>query len=218
MSQFKTIMEQLMKEAEDKAQIAALDQAMGAGFNVMGSELKAKEDELKADVEQADVKVTEAVGAVAIIGMLLAAPKVVELVVKGFSKVVAVFKKLFKPKSATTPEQQAEMAHKIIEFTHKWHKSYIKGLKWILKVTGMFAKAGIKDDAAQTKAAELIYYTIVAGLAVYSGVGAFGAFKSAAATGGEAAHLALGSLETAMASVKTGEVVEFLGKLGLKVA
>jgi hypothetical protein len=214
MSQFKTIMEQLMKEAEDKAQIAALDQAMGAGFNVMGSELKTKEDELKADVQQADVKVTEAIGAVAIIGMLLAAPKVVELVVKGFSKVVAVFKKLFKPKSATTPEQQSEMAAKIIEFTHKWHKSYIKGLKWVLKVSGMFAKAGIKDDAAQTKAAELIYYTIIAGLAVYSGIGAFAAFKSAAAGQGGAA---LGSLEAAMATIKSGEVTEFLGKLGLKI-
>ena len=40
MSQFKNIMEQLIKEAEDKAQIDALSQAMGAGFNVMGSELK----------------------------------------------------------------------------------------------------------------------------------------------------------------------------------
>jgi hypothetical protein len=215
MSQFKSIVEQLIKEAEDKAQISALDQAMGAGFNVMGSELKAKEDELKADVQQADVKVTEAIGAVAVIGMLLAAPKVVELVVKGFSKVVAVFKKLFKPKSATTPEQQSEMAAKIVEFTHKWHKSYIKGLKWIFKVSGLFAKAGIKDDAAQTKAAELIYYTIIAGLALYSGIGAFSAFKSAAAGQG---GVALGSLETAMATVKSGEVMEFLGKLGLKVA
>lgn len=210
-------MEQLVKEAEDKAQIDALSQAMGAGFTAMGSELKSKEDELKADVEQADVKVTEAVGAVAIIGMLLAAPKVVELIVKGFAKVVSVFKKMFKPKQAKTEEEQNEMASKIIEFTHKWHKSYIKGLKWILKVSGMFAKAGIKDDAAQTKAAELIYYTIIAGLAIYSGVGAAGAFKSAA-TSGAGGDIALGSLEAAMTSIKSGEVMEFLGKLGLKVA
>lgn len=216
MSQFKNIMEQLIKEAEDKAQIDALSQAMGAGFNVMGSELKSKEDELKADVQQADVKVTEAIGTIAVIGMLLAAPKVVELVVKGFAKVVSVFKKMFKPKQAKSEQEQSEMANKIIEFTHKWHKSYIKGLKWILKVSGLFAKAGIKDDAAQTKAAELIYYTIIAGLAVYSGVGAAGAFKSAMSSGA-GGDIAIGSLESAMATIKSGEVAEFLGKLGLKV-
>ena len=217
MSQFKTIMEQLIKEAEDKAQIAALDQAMGAGFNAMGSELKAKEDELKADVEQADVKVTEAIGTVAVIGMLLAAPKVVELMVKGFVKVVSVFKKMFKPKGAKTEEEQNEVAKKIIDFTHKWHKSYIKGIKWAMKVTGLFAKAGIKDDAAQMKAAELVYYTIIAGLAVYSGIGAAGAFKSALSSGASG-DIAIGSLEAAMATIKSGEVVEFLGMLGLKSA
>lgn len=216
MSQFKMMIEQLIKEAEDKAQTDALSQAMGAGFNTMGSDLKSKEDELKADVQQADIKVTEAVGTIAVIGMLLAAPKVVELIAKGFAKVVGVFKKMFKPKQAKSEQEQSEMASKIVEFTHKWHKSYIKGIKWILKVSGMFDKAGIKGDSAQTKAAELIYYTLIAGLAVYSGVGAASAFKSAASSG-VGGDFAVGTLEAAMASIKSGEVMEFLGKLGLKV-
>lgn len=216
MSTFKKLTEQIIKEAEDKAQIDALSQAMGAGFNVMGSELKSKEDELKKDVEQADVPVAEAIGVIAVTGMVLAAPKVLELITKGVSKLVQVFKKMFKPGQAKTEEEQSEVAKKIIEATHKWHKSYIKGLKWIFKVTGLFKKAGIKSEAEQERAAEFVYYTIIAGLAVYSGISAIGAFKSAVSSSTVAGDLSLGALEAAMARVKTKEIGEFLVKLGLK--
>ncbi len=216
MSTLRQLTEQIIKEAEDKAQVDALSQAMGDGFGIMGSELKSKEDELKADVEQADVKVTEAFGAIAVIGVILAAPKVVELIVKGFSKVVSVYKKLFKPKSASTPQEQADMAKKIVDFTHKWHKKYIQGVKWILKVTGLFRKAGITEESQQQKAAELVFYTIIAGLAVYSGIGAASAFKGVLSSG-SGGEFALGSFEAAMAGIKSQEVAEFLTKLGLKV-
>jgi hypothetical protein len=216
-STFKKLTEQIIKEAEDKAQIDALSQAMGAGFNVMGSELKSKEDELKKDVEQADVPVTEAIGVVTVIGMILAAPKVIELITKGISKLVQVFKKIFKQGGAKTEEEQSKVAKKIIDATHKWHKGYIKGLKWIFKVTGLFKKAGIKGDAEQERAAEFAFYVIIAGLAVWSGVQAIGAFKSAIAnSAGAAGNVSLGALEAAMAQVKAKEVTEFLAKLGIK--
>jgi sulfite exporter TauE/SafE len=63
------------------------------------------------------------------------------------------------------------------------------------------------------KAAEVVYYTIIAGLAVYSGIGAVSAFKSAAAGGAAGSEFALGTFETVMASVKTTEVTEFLTKV-----
>jgi hypothetical protein len=209
---------QLLKEVEEKAEIDALSQAMGDAFKTMGAELQGKEKEIQNSVEQSDAKMNEALGVIGIVGIILAAPKVLELFVKGMSKLVAVYKKIFKPgEGKGKPE---EMAAKIIDFTHKWHKMYIKGVKWILKITGAFKKAGIEDDAAQMKAAELVYYIIIAGLAVYSGVGAVSAFK-AAATGpasGVAGQFSLGALETAMASVKSAEVSQFLGKMGLKAA
>jgi hypothetical protein len=210
------LLENIVVEIEGDKQVDALTAAMGQGFNLMGSELKNKEGELKQDVEQANIELDESLTALTVIGMLLAAPKVVELIVKGFSGTVKLYKKMFMKGGAKTEEEQEQMAAKIIEFTHKWHKQYIKALKWIFKVTGLYKKAGINDEAAQMKVAELVYYTIVAGLAVYSGVGAIGAFKQAIAHGVEASHVSLGALETAMASIKTGEVASFMTELGLK--
>ena len=117
---------------------------------------------------------------------------------------------------AKTEEEQEQMAAKIIDFTHKWHKQYIKAIKWVFKVSGLYKKAGIEDDVTQMKVASMVYYTIIAGLAVYSGIGAISAFKQAIVHGAEASHVSLGALETAMASVKTGEVATFLGELGIR--
>lgn len=210
-------LEKILKEVQQEAEISALDKAMGDAFKALGAEFKNKESAIKQDVENSEAPVTESIGVVAIIGFLLALPKLVEVIVKGMSKLVSVFKRFIKPgEGKQNPE---EMATKIVEFTHKWHKQYIKGLKWILNVSGAFKKAGIKSDSEQTRAAELIYYAIVAGLAVYSGVGSVSAFKSVlsgqvAASGG----FSLAAFEAAMATVKTGEVVAFLGKLGLKTS
>jgi len=208
------IAEQILKEEEEKANIAKLDQAMGNAFQIMGSELKSGEEEAKQDVKQSDVEVNEALGVIGVLGVILAAPKVFEILAKGLSKLVQVFKSIFGKGSAKGKEE--EVAKTIIEFTHKWHKSYIKGLKWILKMTGVFSKAGIKDDAAQQKAAEAVYYTIIAALAVYSGVGAIGAFKGAISGAAHGGGFSLSALESAMAGIKGKEVAEFIGKIGLK--
>ena len=210
------ILEGILKEEEDKKQIAAMNQAMQSAAAELAKLYKDNEAEIKQDVEQSEEKINEALGAIAIIGFILALPKVVELLVKGIGKIVAVWKKLVKPGQAKGNEE--EFAHNIIEFTHKWHKVYIKGLKWILQMSGVFKKANITGDAAQMKAAEAIYYTIIAGLAIYSGVGAASAFKVAAQGAAHGGSFSLAAFEAAMASVKTGEVGEFLGKLGLKVA
>lgn len=209
------IVEQLIKEAEEKQQVAALDQAMGNAFKAMGSLLNQGEEELKQDVQQSNIKIKESITVVAVVGMILAAPKVVELIVKSFQGVVNLFKKIFPKKGAQTDEEQSAAADKIIEFCHKWHKAYVKGLKWILKVTGMFKKAGIESDSEQQRAAEMIYYVLIAALAAYSGISAGIAFKNAIATK-SAGELSLGALESAMAVIKSGEVAEFVGKLGLK--
>lgn len=212
--QLYSIVEQIIKEEEDKQQIAAMDQAMKAAAAELANYYKSHEAEIKADVEQSEEKLNESLGAVAIIGFILALPKVVELLVKGIGKIVAVWKKIVKPGEAKGKEE--EFAHNIIEFTHKWHKAYIQGLKWILKMSGVFKKAGIEGEDNQMKAAEAVYYTIIAGLAVYSGVGAVSAFKAAVQGAAHGGSFSLAAFEGAMATIKSGEVGHFLGKLGLK--
>jgi hypothetical protein len=209
-----TIAKRILAEAEASAEVDDMSAAMDASFKKLGSELKTNLDVIKQDVENADFEVKEEIGTIAIIGMILAAPKVVELLAKGFATVVKTYKKLFQKNSAKTEEDKVEMAEKIIEFTHKWHKSYIKGLKWILSVTGIFDKAGIKSDSDKSKAAEVLYYTIVAALAVYSGVGAVSAFKTSAQTL-NISDFSLGALESAMSTIKSGEVAAFIKKLGI---
>lgn len=206
-----TLARQILLEDTDKV-TDSLSKAMADSFKELGNEFKSNEEEIQQDVEST-TNINEAVGAVAVIGIILAAPKLVELITKSVSKLFSVFRKFFTKKGAKTPEQQEMVAKQIIEFTHKWHKSYIKGLKWVLKTAGVFKKANINDESTQLKTTEAIYYTIIAGLAIYSGVGAISAFKSAIATAADASHFSIGSLETAMSAVKTKEVSDFLKKI-----
>lgn len=201
---------QLLREDEDKI-TNALSLAMASSFKELGNEFKTNEKEIQQDVNSID-NVNESIGALAVLGIILAAPKLVEVLVKSISKLINVFKKIFTKNSAKTSEQQEKVAKQIIEFTHKWHKSYIKGLRWILKIAGVFKKAGITSESDQLKAAAAIYYIIIAGLAVYSGISAISAFKSAIATT-NASHFSIGSLEAAMSAIKTKEVSDFLEKL-----
>lgn len=211
----------LLKEVENKANFAKLDQAMQGGLAAMAGGFSSGKEALKQDVAQADIEIKESITALTIIGAFLAAPKLIELIAKGFGKLVSVYKSIVKPDQAKTEEGQSAAVEAIIHFTHKWHKVYIKGIKGLLKITGLYAKAGITNDADQTKAAELVFYTIVAGLAVYSGFGAVSAFKSslakvATSNPTAAGDFALGAFEAAMTSIKSVELSEFLGKVGLK--
>jgi hypothetical protein len=213
------ILEEIIIEAEETAvdpNVAELEKAMGDAFKNLGSEFEANKQEVQQDVENADVPVNEAITTLTIIGILLAMPKVLELFGKGLSKFVLTFKKLFRKGGAKTEEDKVRVAEAIIEFSHKWHKAYIKGIKYLLKMSGVYKKAKIVGDANQEKVAEVIFYVIIAGLALYSGVGAISAFKAAAANAAHGGHLAMGGLESAMAAIKSGEVQQFLQKLAIK--
>jgi hypothetical protein len=205
----------ILLEVEQEAAVNALEKAMADSFKQLGQELEADKQTVQADVQAANIKVTEAVGVVTVIGALLAAPKVIELLAKGMQKLFNVYKGIFKKGAAKDEQEQLQVAKALIEFSHKWHKVYPKGIKWILKVSGLFKKAGIKSEQAQMKAAELVYYTILAGLAVYSGVGAVSAFKSAAASV-DLGDFSIGTFETAMAAIKSGEVATFLSRINIK--
>lgn len=203
----------LLKEEIQDKETASMNAAMQLGLQTLASEFKINREKIQGEADDAKTTVDEALGAVAVLGLILALPRVVELLVKGFGKITQVWKKLVKPGEAKGRE--VEVAQKIIEFTHKWHKLYIKGLHGLLKIAGVFKKAKINNEKAQLKVAEALYYTLIAGLAVYSGVGAVGAFKAALSNVATSGHFSIGALESAMASIKSQEVVNFLKKIQL---
>ena len=195
-------------QAEDK-----LEREMGKSLKDLESAFKSDAAAAKAEVDQVDEsQLNEALGTTAIIGIILAAPKVVELFTKGVSGLFKMVKKLLGKEPG-----EDKIAASIIDFTHKWHKFYITIVHKILKYTGIYRKAKITNEAQQKKVATAVYYIIVAGLAVSAGIGAASAFKqgmSAAAHGGE---FQLAALETAMSAIKSGEVKTFVKAIGASV-
>ena len=210
---------QALREQEIEQAADELEKLMGDALGDFEKAYDANEEEAKQEVEDSEETINEAIGAVAIIGFMLALPKILEIMVKGVSKLVKGVKKVLgKTPAKDDKEGQEDMAKKIIDGLHKWHKGYIYGLQMMLKYTGIFKKAKIKQPAAQKKAAEMLYYTIVAGLALYSGIGAVSAFKGAMSGAAHGGSFSLSAFEAAMATVKSGEVSSFLGELGLEAS
>lgn len=211
-------------DAEDKKQIKDLEAEMGAAANAIGSAFDSAQDKIEKEVEDMEdaklnehkQKLNEALGATAVIGIILALPKLVEIVTKALAKLVKVIQKFTGGKPPEGPAEEAEWAAKIIDFTHKWHKVYIKAFYYMFKFSGLYKKAGIEDEATKMKVAKIMYYTVVAGLAVSAGVGSIGAFKAGMSSSAHGGEFAIGTLEAVMTAVKTGEVAEFLGKMGVK--
>jgi hypothetical protein len=190
--------------------IDAIDSAMETGFDQLGKDFKLKQDEIEKEIESQPV--SEAVGIVTVIGFILAAPALLEILAKGLGKVIKLWQKVFKKGT----KEDSEIVQAIVNFTHKWHKKYSKGLKWILDKSGLFAKANITSNEEKEKASELVFYIIVAAMALYSGIGAYSAFKSglAALTPTTAtSSFSLAAFESAMTAIKSKEVSAFLQKM-----
>ncbi len=188
-----------------------LEREMGGSLKDLEATLKSDAAEAKAEVDQIDEsQLNEAFGITGIIGMVLAAPKVIEMFAKGISGLFKMVKRLLGKEP-----NESKIAAAIIDFTHKWHEGYINIVFYILKFTGIFRKAKITNESAQMKAATAVYYIIIAGLAVHAGIGAVSAFEKGMSTAAHGGEFKLAALETAMASIKSGEVTGFLRKLGL---
>jgi hypothetical protein len=119
-------------------------------------------------------------------------------------------------KGTQPTDNEGEIAKAVIAFSHKWHKSYIKVLRFMLEVSGIFNSAKIVNDVDKNKATELLYYTLIAGMAVYSGIQGIAAFKKALMSKDiayAASDFSLGTFEAALAQIKAGEVKTFLNKV-----
>jgi len=203
------IARQVLYEFETEDVVSDLEKEMGSALAQLTAGAKTIEP-----VENLP-EINEALDPVSIASLVLAAPKILELLTKVFSKISTKLNGYFK-KGTQPTDNEGEIAKTVIEFSHKWHKGYIKVLKFLLETAGIFNAAKIVKDTDKNKATEMLYYTIIAGLAVYSGVQGIGAFKKALmskdiayATG----DFSIGSLEAALAQIKAGEVKSFLNKI-----
>jgi hypothetical protein len=96
-------------DAEDKKQIKDLEAEMGAVAKELGSAFDSAQDKIEQEVEKMPEKeLNEALGATAIIGFILALPKLVEIITKSVSKLVNLIKKYTKADPPKTEEEQAQ--------------------------------------------------------------------------------------------------------------
>ena len=198
--------------SNDALDVKDLEKEMGDSLKDLEKALKSDGNAAKADVAKIqEGQINEELGTMAIFGMILAAPKVLELFVKGLDKLVRWLKGAVKGEDV--PESKTAIW--LIDGLHKWHKGYIKLVYYILKYTGIFKKAKIEKEDARMKAASLVYYTIIAGFAIFAGIGAIGAFKGAISGAAHGGSFSIAGIEAGMSAVKTAEVSEFLAELGL---
>lgn len=145
-----------------------------------------------------------------IIGIILAAPGIIELLAKVFSKLSSAIKKLFK---RDTTNDSSDISEKILTFAHKWHKLYITLIRKTLSISGIFKKAGITDKSEQKKAAEVVFYTIVFGFAIYGGITTAKGIGSTISKVPAISDIAGISLEGILTAIKSSEVKQFINKL-----
>lgn len=187
-----------------------LEKEFGKTLQSIATSVKSEKDSLKNENNSySDNSIDESLGAIGIIGVVLAIPRVIELLAKPVSKFISLTKKFLKPK---TVQSEKAVAESIIKFAHKWHTGYVKIIKYILEISGAFKQAGYTSDTQKDKAANLIYYIIIALLAVHAGLNTIHAFKELAARGVATGTISLAALEAAMTSIKTGEVAQFAKK------
>lgn len=201
----------ILQEAEFDKLDALFDAEFGKTLQAITNTVKSEKDALKASGEFVEEgQLSESMGVIGIIGVMLAIPRVIELLAKPMSKFIKLTRKILKPKAVTA---EKEVAETIIHFAHKWHSAYVKIIKYILQISGVFKQAGFTTDTQKEKAANLVYYIIIAMLAVHAGLSSIHAFKELATAGVETGSISLAALETAMTSIKTKEVAEFVKKL-----
>ena len=209
-------------DSEDKKDIKDLEAEMGKVAKELGAEFDAAQDEIEKEVEEtSDEQVNEVrqklneVGPLTVIGFVMALPKVVELLAKAAEKIIKVMMKITGGKKAKTEEERLKWAAIIIDFTHKWHDLYIKIFYWILKYSGVYKKAGVKNKEEQMKIAKVLYYVVVAALALAAGLGAVTYFKKASVDlATHTGDLSFSAFEAGMAAIKSGEVAEFVSAIG----
>jgi hypothetical protein len=172
----KTVLEDIILEAEDKAKEAEVSSAMQQAFSKLGAEFQAHEDEIKRDVEQSEGGELNEIAITAAIGFILSMPKLITTIAKGLSTLAKIIKKIA-GNSGKSEDEQLKIVQMLLNVGDKWFNQYVKGFMWMLKISGAYDKMNVTEEATQRRIAELLYYAILAGFAANTGIEAAGALK-----------------------------------------
>jgi hypothetical protein len=169
-------------------------------------QLKQVLQKLRGQEKQSPQPLNEEVSVILVLGILLAAPKIIELIVGAVNKVInsgrifTQIKNLFRSKDKKVdPGKEKQIGNNILKYAHKWHEQYVNLIKKSLYIVPRF---GTLNDKAQSKIAATIYNIAVAYLMISSGTGAV----HAASHG----HTTMAGIEGALSAVKANETVVFL--------
>lgn len=162
--------------------------------------LKILEDTSSLEEYKGD-SLNESISATLIISMLLALPSAIQSLTKAFGKILRM---LFK-----RGDEEFTVIQKMLDFTEKWHHSYIKLIKGILNITGIFKKTNVTDEAAKDKVAEIVFYVVILGFAIHGGVASVKSIYSMI-THSHTHHIGITTIETVLTQIKSKEVITFV--------
>jgi|18_taG_2_1085343.scaffolds.fasta_scaffold103614_1 hypothetical protein len=159
-------------------------------------------------VEKIDSKAPEEdlqeIGGIAIAGMALAAPQVLEILGETINWMGSKIKTLMGDSAGPPGLEGTAFGDKLLEVSEKLHHKYISPLTFVSRK--LFPD---KDPEWHHKWASRLFHVIVAAFLVYSGYAALKAFKAVVAGAG-GKTISVGLLELAVAAVKSNELKEFL--------
>jgi len=153
------------------------------------------------------------------VGLILSAPKMVELLGKLIKGTVSIFKKV-KNKLGLGDDKDVSGDNKVTSWleknAHKLHDKYIGIIKKTIKLLGFASQlwkdpetGDINDDKLKL-GAEVLLLVAIGVAAGYSFSGGISALK--------AGHPIVAALEGGLASIKGSEIADILGKVGPKIA
>ena len=179
-----------------------MDTVLQQGLNNLQSleineEIVEVNEETKQQLNEAAISVT------LIVSVILALPSLLSSIAKSIGFIFGKIKKLF------GGEDKSTAAEKVINFAEKWHHAYVKTLRQILRMGGVFKSAGITDKEKQMKATEVVFYTIIFGFAVHGGV-TTGKSLIKMAKSATLTKLNITTLEGIVTAIKSKEVTQFI--------
>jgi hypothetical protein len=174
-----------IKEADQNDQL--LSQLKGDMSDLIGDMEDTLEDKSKEQKE----------GILTTAGFVLAVPAILGLIAKFGKASTALFKKIVGEKPNDKKELEQYFA-RLGKLADNLHHLYMKPLEILMSKF-------IKDPTKAKKVANFVFHVIVAILFLSAGVTAFKAIQSK--------NISLATLETALASVKGGEIKSYITKL-----
>lgn len=138
-----------------------------------------------------------------IISLVTAAPGLIKTLTGIAQKILVKFKMM-------NPDNN--IMDSVIKLADKWHHMYIKVIQFAMEKLGLFKKAGITYPEQKKRTAEVIFYVLVFGLAVFSGVSTAKHIKHALDTA-HFTNLNMTTLEAVLTAIKSKEVIAFVKEL-----